>query len=56
MQEQGLGKRTGRIAFVFVLLFCAIWVTLLTEYPVRTAQIGTLGTAYTMMELGGMWI
>ncbi len=25
-------KRTGRIAFVFVLLFCAIWVTLLTEY------------------------
>ena len=31
-------------------------VTLLTEYPVRTAQIGTLGTACTMMELGGMWI
>lgn len=27
-----MGKRTGRIAFVFVLLFCAIWVTLLTEY------------------------
>lgn len=28
--------------------------TLLTEYPVRTTQIGTLGTACTMMELGGM--
>ena len=28
----------------------------LTEYPVRTAQIGTLGTACTITALGGMWI
>ena len=29
--------------------------TLLTEYPVRTTQIGILGTACTMTELGGTW-
>jgi len=29
---------------------------LLTEYPVRITHIGTLGTACTMMEIGGMWI
>ena len=30
--------------------------TLLTEYPVRITQIGILGTACTMTELGGTWI
>ena len=29
---------------------------LLTEYPIKTAQIGTLGTACTMTGLGGMLI
>ena len=29
---------------------------LLTEYPIKTALIGTLGTACTITALGGMWI
>jgi len=30
--------------------------TLLTVYPIKTARLGTLGTACTMTELGGTWI
>ena len=46
-------SRTCSLHFAVVRIFLAMQ---LTEYPVRTAQIGTLGTACTMMELGGMWI
>lgn len=40
-------------------LFAGVKISLamlLTEYPIKTAQIGTLGTACTMTGLGGMLI
>lgn len=50
--------------FVLILLTClprsaAVKISLampLTVYPIKTARLGTLGTACTMMELGGTWI